>query len=290
MLRAIIYKMNKAALFLFIIVCLSFASAFAENEQVTALAVSIASYLDGRVRTGGENSAQGVADALEKSVETKYSTTLLLDPTRDELLSAIADVLEASEGSRKLFYINCHALSIDGAAALETSDLGAVTALELEAALRKVPGHITVIIDCCYSGAFIGASEFGDRFLSETLNAFSGGGQNAFALSKYSVLASCSAGQRSYRVADGGLDEENVATVFSRALCEALGWDLINDRMTSLKADFNGDRRVTLNEAYLYITQRSGYYLSAANVNQSVQLYPSGCGLQLASRARSVYE
>ena len=79
--------------------------------------------------------------------------------------------------------------------------------------------------------------------------------------------------------------ECNVSTAFSRAVCEGLGWDLINDRSTSLKADADRDRSVSLSELYSYVLRRAGFYLSGSSeAVQTASLYPEACPFVIASR------
>lgn len=246
-----------------------------------ALIVGISSYADGRERTGSVNTTQGMADALSQARYdgSGYFTDMRLDITKPELFKAIKQAFAgAQRADVSLFYINCHGGLRAGVAWLETSEGAKVSARELELALRAIPGNVIVIIDCCNSGAFIGEAERADSFESGVHAAFMRGyGKNAFASSKYKVLVSSSYDQNSYRIASNSpATEGNMSTVFARALTEGLGWNLIKDKTSSMKADLDKNRQITLHEAYLYAYKRCMYYLKDYTARQSAMVWPRG--------------
>ncbi len=244
----------------------------APDPVYRALAMGISSYSDGRKRMGCVNTTQGVADALSKTAFGKsgYLTSMMLDLSKSELFEAIEETFAgASDGDVSLLYINCHGGIRSGIAWLEMFDGGKVSARELETALRKVKGHVILILDCCNSGAFIGK----DSSKSAPATA------NAFASSKYTVICSSSYNENSYRMASSApASETNMSTVFSRAFTEALGWDLIKDKNSPMKADLNKDRQISLHEAFVYAYRRCMYYLKGYSAKQSVQSHPTGSG------------
>ena len=67
-----------------------------------------------------------------------------------------------------------------------------------------------------------------------------------------------------------------MATIMARSLCEGAGWDLIGDRVCTLKADADRDRGVTLQEIWQYAHRRVLYYLEGTGVAQSVRVWPEG--------------
>ena len=257
-----------------------------------ALLVGIAAYADGRVRTGSVNTTQGVADALTQPrfEKTNYLTDMRIDLTREKLVQALDEAFTgAAEGDVSLFYINCHGSTAAGIAYLELSDGSKMSARELEALLRKIPGTVIVVLDCCFSGAFIGRDARPDAFNHGVVSVFSAAAESAenpFASDKYRVLVSSSMDQSSFRVASSSpVTENGMATVFARAFTEALGWDLVKDKTGSIKADLDDNRQVTLHEAYLYTFRRCMYYLTrspASSARQSVQVWPEGSSFVLA--------
>lgn len=243
-------------------------------------------YVDGRLRTGSVNTTQGMADLLSNAgVPGGYEVTMKLDSTRKELVQAIQTAFrDAQPTDVSLFYINCHGGYDSGRAWLELHDGSRITARQLELMLRKIPGTVTVMIDCCQSGAFLSAST-NYEFNRGVLQAFTGGAASTFTLSKYRVMTSSSSTQDSYRISFSGADSESaMATVFVRSLCEAGGWDLIKDHKTAMRADLDKDRVVTFEEAYRYTRRRVKLYLESANVQQDVQVYPAGLMMTMFTR------
>ncbi|MBQ8953277.1 MAG: Ig-like domain-containing protein [Clostridia bacterium] len=244
-----------------------------------ALVLGEMNYESGRTRMGGLNTAQGVADMLAgQSVNgRRYEVTLQMDSTRESLLALIDETFaEAREGDVSLFYINCHG-DYDDTAWIELHDGTRVTAAQLEQLLRGIPGRVVVIVDCCRSGAFLGGGEEADRFTSAVCDAFRGGASSGFAADKYLVLTSAGMDEDSYRRSFGSAtDEDSMATIMARSLCEGAGWDLIGDRVCTLKADANRDRVVTLQEIWQYTHRRVLYYLEGTGVTQTVRVWPEG--------------
>ena len=250
----------------------------AQTGTLRALSVGIARYDDGRVRTGGVNSTQGMYDALSRAfgVYGSFQGDLALDTTKQRLLELIEETFsEAGAADVSLLYINAHGGSQAGVSWIETREGARLTAPELERALRKIRGRVVLLIDCCASGGFTGfAGAYADGFCA-----------NFLASNKYMALVSCALDENSYRVSAKDAQECNVSTAFSRAVCEGLGWDLINDRSTSLKADADRDRSVSLSELYSYVLRRAGFYLSGSSeAVQTASLYPEACPFVIASR------
>lgn len=243
-------------------------------------------YVDGRLRTGSVNTTQGIADLLTNSgISGGYQVTMNFDSTRKDLVQAIRAAFQDAEPSDvSLFYINCHGGYDSGRAWLELHDGSRVTAAQLERMLRKIPGTVIVMIDCCQSGAFLSSSAHFD-FNRGVTQAFARGAASGFVLSKYRVMTSSSSTQDSYRISFDGADSEPaMSTVFVRSLCEAGGWDLIKDRKTAMRADLDKDRAVTFEEAYRYTQRRVKQFLEGSDVRQDVQVFPAGSMLEMFTR------
>lgn len=229
-------------------------------------------------RVGGENTAQGVADMLKsQTIEGfSYSVRLQLDSTRAEVLSGIAETFAgAKETDISLFYINCHGAYENGVAYLRLHDESRMTVSQLEAALSTIPGKVIVILDFCQSGAFIGAGGEFERFTGQTKAVFAGG--TALTTGKYTVIASASADEDSYRRAfSSGPQEQSTAAIMGKSLCEGAGWDLIYDRSVALKADADRNRQITVQEIYEYTRKRVMHYLEGTGAAQTVHVYPEG--------------
>ncbi|MDO4740668.1 MAG: caspase family protein [Eubacteriales bacterium] len=240
-----------------------------------ALLLSEQRYDDGRTRTGAVNTVQGLSDmlgALRYRSGTPFEVTVQIDSTLPELSEAIRTSLgEAEPEDVSLFYISCHGEMTDGEPCLLLHDGTLVSVRALEAMLRQVPGRIVVLIDCCQSGAFIGSAA-AQLYAQSVAKVFS---DSALLSGKYLVMTSCGADEESYRISDTGENtESSMSTVFARALCEGLGWDLDNDRSVTLRADANRDGAVTFTELWLYTRRRVYYHLSGTGVSQTVMAWP----------------
>lgn len=258
----------------------------AARRKYRALVLGEQNYAGKRTRVGGLNTAEGIADMLsQQSIDGEsYAVTLRMDITRSELIDVIEEAFEGTtEADLSLFYINCHG-DYDGTAYLELHDGSRITAAQLEMVLSRIPGKVVVMIDCCRSGGFL--SDAG-RFAGSVQSAFSRP-SGPLTDGKYIVLTSAGPDEDSYRRSFSDSDDENsMATIMARALCEGAGWDLINDRICTLKADINKDRRVTLQEIYLYTSRRVMYYLEGTGVTQSVCVWPEGDQTVLFERSSS---
>ena len=254
------------------------------GRRYRALVLGEQNYAAGRTRVGGLNTAQGVADMLgEQTIDgEKYAVTLRMDVTREALIDAIDETFsDATEKDLSLFYINCHG-DYDGSAYIELHDGTRVTAAQLEMLLRRIPGKVVVIMDCCRSGGFL--SDAG-HFMGAMQSAFSKL-NGPLTDDKYIVLTSAGPDQDSYRrsFAEGD-GEESMATIMARALCEGAGWDLIGNRICTLKADADKSRQITVQEIYLYLSRRVMYYLEGSGVEQTVCVWPEGDQTVLFGRA-----
>ena len=252
-----------------------------------ALILGEQKYLDGRVRLGSVNTTMGMADLFRNQSfdGATYEVTMRMDSGRTNAIAAIRNTFkDARAGDISLFAINCHGGYENGTPYLEFYDGSRLTAQGLEAELRKVPGTVVVIIDCCNSGAFISRMER-SQFTSRMMEAFGTDRSGSFGMSKYRVICSSGPAQESYRISPEGIQSEAyMSTALARALCMAGGWELVEDRRMSMKADADKNGIVTLEEAYQYAYRRVKTYLRDAADLQDVQIYPRGAQFALFSR------
>ncbi len=278
--------MKKVIFILLFLLCAVIPVTVAETTvQYRALVIGEYSYDDGRNRIGGLNTATGVSEMLSKqAVNNGYNVTLKLDASREELITAIRDTFsEADDDDISLFYINCHG-EYDGTSYIELHDGTKITAAQLEQLFSEINGKVIVIIDCCSSGAFIGNTKQIDRFTSSVISSFSDE-MSGLKSDKYIVLTSAAGKEDSFRRSfTGENDEQGMATIFARSLCEGAGWDIINDRVCSFKADSNKDRQITFNEIYQYTMRRVLYYLKDTGKTQTVCTNNTGDGTVLFAR------
>lgn len=245
-------------------------------------------------RNGSENSVNAIAALLESAglEGGGYSVQTASDLSRAELIAEIRECFSgATEQDVSLFYITCHGNYTGGMSFLELSDGSSLSARDLERELRRIPGTVVVLIDCCGSGGAIGAASDSAAFARGITGAFSGA---AIRGSKYKVLASAGLDQDSFRLALNEAAEQGLmATVFARALCDGAGWDMDRSARGTMGADADFDGQVTLQELYQYMTRRVNWYLKIASqltgevYEQSVQLYPQGDPFVIYARSLS---
>ena len=89
-------------------------------------------------------------------------------------------------------------------------------------------------------------------------------GATSLKASKYHVLASALLDQDSHRISFSGADESGMATVFARAICDALGWSMDRGAQSAMNADTDYDGEITFDELYRYASKRVKWYLSLA--------------------------
>ena len=256
-----------------------------ERPVYRALVLCEMNYDDGRERTGGITTAQGLTDMLEGQnlPGGGYRVRTQMDSRLEDLLEGISLAFAgAREKDVSLLYISCHGDREDGESYLELHDGERITESQLEAMLAPVAGTVVVIVDCCRSGGFLGKSS-----LPGNNNGYADGKVEftRFSAGRFLMLSSSGADQDSYRLRFTGEEsEEGTATVLARALCEGAGWDIIRASATRLRADSDGDGAVTFQEMYEYTLKRVNYYISGTHASQSVQASDPGSQLVLFAR------
>ena len=234
-------------------------------------------------RRGSGNSIRAIAGLLNSGrfEGTDYAVRTGEDLSRAELIAEIrAAFRDAGEQDVSLFYITCHGSYTGGMSFLELSDGSALSVRDLERELRRIPGTVIVLIDCCGSGGAIGAASERAAFAKGITGVFSGA---AIRGSKYKVIASAGLDEDSFRLAFNQDENAGVmATVFARALCDGAGWDLDRSALGTIGADSDYNGRITLNELAVFMQERVDWYLKRASeltgetYRQSVQVYPAG--------------
>ena len=231
------------------------------------------------VRYGAVNTVYNLESLFESASYdgVPCDISVEVDITADEVYAAIEKAFAgADERDVSIIYISCHGYYENGMTIFQFVDGSEIAACDLERALRRVPGTVVVIADCCDSGGLIGTYDDMARMSEGIVTAFAGE-DAAFTSSKYKVLASAGLGQDSYRLGYS-TGENDAVTVFAWALCDAMGWDIDDQRRGALSADANYDGKITLWEAYQYTHRRVMWYLSRAGSSyvQDVQVYPEG--------------
>ena len=247
-----------------------------------------------KVRTGAINTVENLNAMLGTYTlnDQTYEATMLLDVSAAETVQGIARAFAgAAPQDVSLFYITCHGYYQGGMSYLQFYDGSLLSAADLEHALRRVPGTVAVLIDCCGSGGFLGRASAPEDFNRGVVAAFSGRvGPGVLTGSKYKVLTSALLDEDSYRISfDENLTEGSMATVFARALADGAGWNITRGRRAAMRADLDMDRGLSLQELYQYTARRVTWYLRLAGggraaYRQNVQIWPAGDPFTLFGR------
>ena len=203
------------------------------------------------------------------------------EATKNNILQGIASTFsEADDDDVSYFYFGGHGGKYGSIYYICPADMTSsvdskISVNELEEALGVIPGTKVVIIDSCNSGGFIGKGGDSDEFSDKALKTFNEdiikifsseqNGENRerdlLTADCYKVLTSCSYDQISETFCSF---EGNTIGVFTAALLEGCGYNYFS-------ADLDNDRKITLEEAYLYIKDK----ISSWGFIQDVQVYPT---------------
>ncbi len=257
---------------------------------------------------GPPNDSNGMAAMLGTMSATPYTVTRRTNLTRNGILNAISSTFAgAGNGDVSLLYYAGHAVT--STAALIGSDLLTLTPYQLRQALDQIPGKKIVIFDACYSGATIGrgvtdgdilvesaessGEEDGSALASQMASAFMGAFRGAntslngaqsrsttdLADAGYYVLCSAHSTQESWESGGYGW--------FTQTLTLASGYNEKTGATLALAADSNGDKFISLSEAFSYLQHHyDGYTLDAFGkpVYFNTQCYPAGSSQKLYGR------
>lgn len=213
-----------------------------------------------------------------RSVDVKKKLNL----TASQILSNISTAFQRAKANDvSLFYYSGHGAEDYGW--LCGVDRGNyVTIDQLRTALDKIPGKKIVILDSCYSGMAIGKGVSDDivfasekeafQAINESIIAtFSAASKANLATSTYYVITACSKVQTSSEVSYNG-NGKRIGAFTSQMLygCGLQAYD--NSIISTLYADANGDKDLTLHEVYTYTDNRVANYYGFP---QDAQVYPT---------------
>ncbi|OGD13458.1 hypothetical protein A2V47_08830 [Candidatus Atribacteria bacterium RBG_19FT_COMBO_35_14] len=199
--------------------------------------------------------------------------------TKSNILQSISSAFSGADSNDiSYFYFSGHGALVGNTSYICPADLtsfasSAISVNELESALSAIPGIKVVFLDSCYSGGFIIGKSMGETITSkEELESFNNDIINIFSqaqtkglltTNQYKVLTSCHYYQLCWEITP---QQGNPFGVFTMALCEGCGYS------GNYPADNNLDTKVSLQEAYLYVTDWvQNYY---GYLQQDVQVYP----------------
>ena len=147
----------------------------------------------------------------------------------------------------------------------------------LEAALSRIPGTVVVLLDSCHSGGLIGKGTTTEEYSQAAIDAFSGAAaKGAATTDKYQVLVAASGKEVSWE----NLSQGGAAGAFTFGLVSGLGMSYKDYTIKStMAADTNKNKAVTMSEAYKYLTKKV-----SASGSQTIKMHSLNSSFQLFAR------
>ena len=264
---------------------------FQADTVYRALLIGNSNYTSMAKLPGAQTDVDAMARMLTLWQESPYQVTRCGDLTASGLAGAIQSVFgEAKEEDVSLLFFSGHGgesmdESLNGA--LMGVDGSYTTASGLRSTLNGIKGRKIVIVDACYSGAFISRSagvttdapvrvDRGMKMVSAFMQGFTAvrsRSENNLAEKGYYVLAAAHSSERSSEYSIHLEGELIQFGVFSWALCRACGYDLQTGSYVSSAADRNGDGVITIQEAYTGAVRN----VASLGVAQTAQVWPENC-------------
>lgn len=210
---------------------------------------------------------------------TKISELKDTQATKTNIIQKIQSTFSGADTDDvSYFYFSGHGYTLNQTSYLCPTDFNgetdkAISVDELESALSSIPGKKVVLIDSCNSGGFIGKSisnngsdeiiNYLADFNESIINTFSNKplSKDLLTSSEYQVLTSSHWYQESYEIQP---IEGDPFGVFTQGLYEGCSLD------NNIPADANQDDKISLQEAYEFISQ----WTASMRYNQNVQVYP----------------
>lgn len=218
-----------------------------------------------------------LSEALKLHDTTPYECKVYRDLTASALVSAVSTTFAGAQAQDvSLFYYSGHGAS--GGKLVGVDRMG-ISAASLRTLLDRIPGRKIVIVDACHSGGIIGRSaesSAAEDFASEFLSAFNYKTRSNLATDGYYVITAAHSSEESLEMTSGGKS----FGLFTRYLCEGLGYDYLNDRTGEVLADTNGDGVISIHEAYNYANIHASELAAKYSREQNAQVYPDNCTYQ----------
>ena len=215
----------------------------------------------------------GMKTMLQLQSDTPFQITSQLNLTHNQLSNTISSRFsDADLNDVSLFYYSGHGISSSNSnsGGLLCTDDQVMSIMQLKTLLDVIPGTKIIIIDACYSGAFIGKSAVSSStgsaksFNDAVIAAFSAQPRSNLAQNNYIVLTACSKSEEAYEF------QANFKYfgLFTYSLCKGSGADYPYLRYCPMQADQNGnqDGRTSLSEAFTYSKKIVNQQLPIQNV------------------------
>lgn len=236
---------------------------------------------------GCDLDANSMASLLGTMSATPYKVTKKLNASASTIKSSIASAFSGAQSTDvSLFYYSGHGVSTSGS--LVGNDYSTLSFSELRRALDRIPGDKIVILDSCYSGNAINKGSESEvteadmeAYVNAAMEAFSNDEiekSGELASGRYYVMTACRKDQTSLTVSS---NSGKYVGLFTYCFEQACGWDELNNRRLNMSADSNGDKKITLNEAF----QKTSSLVKSIKPNgQVTRVNPEGSGFVLFGR------
>ncbi len=239
-----------------------------------------------------------------------YSVTRKTDLNRTELKNAIASTFsDAKDNDVSLFFIATHGdadsegIYAGSLALIGSGNESSILLNELASSLSAIPGKVIVILESCGSGAAVYANAadvnaadasraeaFDEAFLDDVIRAFGAydtevvvndprSNTGEFRTSKFYVLTASDYLQLSWGTESGPYN------YFTRWFTNGIG--ISGSMPADVQYAGNGDGRLTLEEAYQYVSavgDNHEFNTSDGTYTQQVKRYPEGSAFQMFMR------
>ena len=228
------------------------------------------------------NDAEGMQDALKGSSESvQYQTIRMVSNLKDkvQLRSAIRSAFkDAKNNDISVLYLGTHGYS---GGYVRTQHGAVIRFSEILQYLKPINGDVVIFMASCHSG----------YLRNYARSVLAGSAQ----LRRTSIFCSTGVATSSPYVGYKAYPKLSYDH-FTRALTEALGFDMMTDTAVAMAADKNGDRKVTLSELDVYLRAQVPESVKASQKNHEAGYLKNGNalppstwvanpGLVIASRA-----
>ncbi|MBR4235273.1 MAG: Ig-like domain-containing protein [Clostridia bacterium] len=225
------------------------------------------------------NGTSGVYSALSRSTlgGEAYDIRLMQSSPAIEYIKSALSALaaQADEDDVTFIYMLTHGSAFDSSSTyyLNTSSGTKYYGNDLINDVKKISGHVVLVLCTCHSGRLFGCSVM--SVLMKAGGEYTGtNGQGHLSV----ICSSTDTKSTYYDVSDPGLSYD----FFTKAFTHALGWDMIGDYSVFPAADTNSDGQVTLNELFSYTRVNTQTLISSyvqqygtTNLNGDRNQYPS---------------
>ena len=205
------------------------------------------------------NSTRGVFDALGVSTidGASYSVKYLpANPSVESIRSSISGIANlADEDDVTVIFLLSHGTYSEAKGYYMQFPNGSeYKANTIIGDVTQISGHVVLVVCSCHSGRILQCSALG------TIRANGGAYTGRNGEGHLSVICSSTDTKSTYY---NVTDTTQAYDFYTKAFTAALGWDMISDSQASIKADADGDGRVSIGELSAWAKVKTQTYISS---------------------------